>query len=107
MLKKFKGNDDRQLELVNQAAVIEHPFSLYFPVQTAASKLNWAWYKQTGDPDGLGVTFEYSDGGQSVRKQFRFEKNSRLFHPVRLYEDMALFQYDIDSRSWISRVSRQ
>ena len=78
VLKKFKGNDDKQLELVNQAAGIEHPFSLYFPGQTAASKLNWAWYKQTGDADGLGVTFEYSDGSQSVRKQFRFEKNSYL-----------------------------
>jgi YidC/Oxa1 family membrane protein insertase len=78
VLKKFKGNDDRQLELVNQAAGIEHPFSLYFAGQTAPSKLNWAWYKQTGDPDGLGVTYEYADGSQSVRKQFRFEKNSYL-----------------------------
>jgi YidC/Oxa1 family membrane protein insertase len=78
VLKKFKGNDDRQLELVNPVAGIEYPFSLYFPGQAATSKLNWAWYKQTGDADGLGVTFEYSDGSQSVRKQFRFEKSSYM-----------------------------
>ena len=78
VLKKFKGNDDRQLELVNSAAGMEYPFSLYFPGQTAVSKLNWAWYKQTGDADGLGVTFEYSDGSQSVRKQFRFERTSYM-----------------------------
>ena len=78
VLKKFKGNDNRELELVNTAAGMEYPFSLYFPGQTAVSKLNWAWYKQTGDPDGLGVTFEYSDGSQFVHKQFRFEKTGYL-----------------------------
>ncbi len=78
VLKKFKGNDGKQLELVNPSATIEHPFSLYFPGQAAASKLNWAWFKQTGDADGLGVTYEYSDGAQSVRKEFRFEKNSYM-----------------------------
>jgi len=78
VLKKFRGNDNQQLDLVNAAAGMEYPFSLYFPGQPAASKLNWAWYKQTGDADGLGVTFEYSDGSQSVRKQFRFEKSSYM-----------------------------
>jgi YidC/Oxa1 family membrane protein insertase len=78
VLKKHKGNDNKQLELVNTAAETEYPFSLYFPGQTAASKLNWAWYKQTGDPDGLGVTFQYADAHQTVRKQFRFEKASYL-----------------------------
>jgi YidC/Oxa1 family membrane protein insertase len=78
VLKKYRGNDNKQLELVNTQSGMEFPFSLYFPGQTAVSKLNWAWFKQTGDPDGLGVTFEYADGHQTVRKQFRFEKSSYL-----------------------------
>jgi len=78
VLKKFKGNDEKQLELMNTAAGMERPFSLYFPDQKALSRLNWAWYQQTGDPDGLGVTFQYSDGSLSVRKRFRFEKSSYL-----------------------------
>jgi YidC/Oxa1 family membrane protein insertase len=78
VLKKYKGNDGKQLDLVNPSSGMEYPFSLYFPGQTGVSKLNWAWYKQTGDPDGLGVTFEYADEHQSVRKKFRFEKASYL-----------------------------
>ena len=41
---------------------LDFPFSLYFPGQKPAANVNWAWYKQTGDPDGLGVTYEFSDG---------------------------------------------
>jgi len=77
-LKAYKGDDKKPLDLVNTAAGI-FPFSLYIPGQETRSKqLNWAWYQQTGDPDGLGVTFEYSDGHTLVRKQFRFEKKSYL-----------------------------
>jgi YidC/Oxa1 family membrane protein insertase len=77
-LKKYKGNDNKPLELVNSVSGFEYPFSLYFPGQKPAANLNWAWYKQTGDPDGLGVKFEYSDGHVSVRKVLRFQKNSYL-----------------------------
>jgi len=79
-LKKYKGNDDKPLELVNTASGLEPPFSLYFPGQKPAADVNWAWYKQTGDPDGLGVTYEFSDGHTTVRKIFRFEKNSYISH---------------------------
>jgi len=78
VLKKHKDNDRKPLELVNTAAGMEYPFSLYFPGQTGVSKLNWVWYKQTGDPDGLGVTYQYADEHQSVRKRFRFEKAGYL-----------------------------
>jgi YidC/Oxa1 family membrane protein insertase len=40
--------------------------------------VNWTWYTQTPDPDGLGVTYEYSDGHTKVRKSFKFQKNSHL-----------------------------
>ena len=29
-------------------------------------------------PDGMGVTYEFSDGHTAVRKTFRFQKNSYL-----------------------------
>src|SRR6185312_15255966 len=37
--------------------------------------VNWTWYKQTVDPDGLGVTYDYSDGHVNVRKVLRFQQS--------------------------------
>src|SRR5579871_3016209 len=78
LLKKYKGNDGKPLDLVNAAARLEYPFSLSFPNEKPAGNLNWAYYKQTADPDGLGVAFEYSDGHTVVHKAFKFQKNSYL-----------------------------
>jgi YidC/Oxa1 family membrane protein insertase len=77
-LKKHMGNDGKPLELMNTAAGLEYPFSLHFPGQQPTAKVNWTYYQQTGDPDGLGVTYEFSDGHTTVRKVFRFQKNSYL-----------------------------
>jgi len=77
-LKKYKGNDSKPLDLVNPVSGLESPLSLYFPSQKPAANVNWTWYKQTGDADGLGVTYEYSDGHVVVRKVLRFQKNSYL-----------------------------
>ena len=80
ILKKYRGNDGKQLELINTLAQAkaDAPLSLYFPAQKPAADVNRAAYKQTVDPDGLGVSFEFSDGHASVRKTFRFQKNSYL-----------------------------
>ena len=78
-LKKYQGNDDKPLELTNTAAKY-YPFALYFPGEKPTADINWTYYKQTVDPDGLGVSFDYSDGHTTVRKTFRFEKNSYLSH---------------------------
>ncbi len=78
LLKKYTGNDGKTLDLVNTAAGLEFPFSLYFPGPQPSTKVNWAYYTQTVDPDGLGVTYAFSDGHTSVRKVFRFLKNSYL-----------------------------
>jgi YidC/Oxa1 family membrane protein insertase len=40
--------------------------------------VNWAWYKQTVDPDGLGVTYEYSDGHVAVKKVIKFQPKGYL-----------------------------
>jgi YidC/Oxa1 family membrane protein insertase len=77
-LKKYKGNDGKPLDLVNIASGLDFPFSLEFPTQPPTAKVNWTWYTQTADPDGLGVTYQFSDGHTSVRKVFRFRNNSYL-----------------------------
>jgi YidC/Oxa1 family membrane protein insertase len=77
-LKKAKGNDHKTLDLVNTAAGMDFPYSLHFPEQKPLANVNWAWYQQTADPDGLGVTYEFSDGHVHVRKVFRFQKASYL-----------------------------
>ena len=76
LLKKYKGNDNKTLDLVNSAAGMDFPFSLYFPGQKPQANVNWTWYQQTPDPDGLGVTYEFSDGHVTVHKVFRFKKAS-------------------------------
>jgi YidC/Oxa1 family membrane protein insertase len=73
--------EGKPLELVNTASAVEdpYPFSFYLADNKAlAKKLNTALYQKTADPDGLGVTFDYSDGHTVVRKTFRFQKNSYL-----------------------------
>jgi YidC/Oxa1 family membrane protein insertase len=78
LLKKTKGNDGKTLDLVNTAAGLDFPYSLHFPNQKPAVNVNWTWYKQTIDPDSLGVTYEFSDGHVGVRKVFKFQKSSYL-----------------------------
>jgi YidC/Oxa1 family membrane protein insertase len=76
---KFKDNDGKQVELVNSAAGLAPPFSFNLPDdKDLEKKLNWSYYTQTADPDGLGVTYRFSDGHVSVKKVFRFQKNSYL-----------------------------
>jgi YidC/Oxa1 family membrane protein insertase len=80
VLKKSLA-EGKPLELVNSAASVDdpYPFSLYMSDRKAlANRLNRALYQRTPDPDGLGVTYEFSDGHTTVRKTFRFQKNSYL-----------------------------
>jgi YidC/Oxa1 family membrane protein insertase len=80
VLKKSKGNDGKPLDLVNTAATLEFPFSFHMPGQEAVAKtLNWAYYAQEVDPDGLGVTYTFSnEAGIRAKKTFRFNKDSYL-----------------------------
>jgi len=72
--------DGKPLELVNTAATVDsYPFDLYLPEhQDLAKKLNSAVYQQSVDFDGLGVTYSFSDGHDTARKTFRFQKDSYL-----------------------------
>jgi len=80
-LKKFKGNDNKPLDLVNPAvglSDVPYPFALYFAGQQPTAKVNQVYYTQTPDADGLGIAFGYSDGHTSVHKTFRFRRDSYL-----------------------------
>jgi YidC/Oxa1 family membrane protein insertase len=80
VLKKYTAGG-KPLDLVNPNAVVDDPFpfSIYLPDDKALDKkLNWSYYTQTPDADGLGVTYEFSDGHNAARKTFRFQKDSYL-----------------------------
>jgi YidC/Oxa1 family membrane protein insertase len=78
-LKKFHGNDGKQLDLVNSSADWILPFILDIPSDRALEqRLNWTYYAETGDPDRLGVTYRFSDGHVAIVKTFRFSKDSYL-----------------------------
>ncbi|HEV3333591.1 MAG TPA: membrane protein insertase YidC [Bryobacteraceae bacterium] len=78
VLKKYKNNDGKPLELVNTTATTEFPFSLYFPEQKPTANVNFAYFTQSGVPDGIGVRYQFSDGHTSVKKEFLFQQNTYL-----------------------------
>jgi YidC/Oxa1 family membrane protein insertase len=78
-LKKYRGNDDKTLDLVNPATNVEYPFSFYIPGHDEEAKLlNWAWYRPEPDPDGLGVTYTFSNGHVAAKKAFHFKRDSYI-----------------------------
>lgn len=76
-LKKYTDDGGKPLELVNAAAAstVGHPFALVFEQKKPATDLNTALFAARPDADGLGVTYEYSDGSVTARKIFRFRKS--------------------------------
>ncbi|HWQ55207.1 MAG TPA: membrane protein insertase YidC [Bryobacteraceae bacterium] len=78
LLKEHKAANGKPLELVNTAAKVPRPFAFYFKNQKPSRDLNQALYAMKPDADGLGVSFEFSDGNVKARKVFRFEKRRYL-----------------------------
>ena len=52
------------------------PFSAYFRAQKPATDLNAALWVAKPDPDGLGISYQFSDGRVSASKSFRFTRDS-------------------------------
>jgi YidC/Oxa1 family membrane protein insertase len=77
ILKKYTDDAGKPLELVNTAAAPKagYPFDLFFDQKKPATDLNSALFAAKPDADGLGITYEYSDGSVTARKAFRFRKN--------------------------------
>lgn len=78
LLKEHRSADRKPTELVNTAAKVGRPFSLYFRDHKPPVDLNQALYVMKPDADGLGISFEFSDGNVRATKSFRFEKRSYL-----------------------------
>jgi len=81
VLKKFKNDKGKELDLVNPitAPVLGYPLSLYSYDKDLEKKLNESLYvaSATGaQPAPASVTFEYADGDTRVRKSFKFDHSS-------------------------------
>ena len=83
-LKDYRDSTGKPLELVNAAAAAKthYPFSFLYENQKPAADLNQALYVTNVTPDGLGISFEYSNGRTTARKSLRFARNSYLFEMV-------------------------
>ena len=77
-LKKYKDDNGKPLELVNQTAIPKtgYPFALAFRDKKPTADLNQALFSAKENPDGRSVSFEYSDGHTFARKVFEFQKDS-------------------------------
>ena len=79
-LSKFQDNHMKPLELVNAkgAEKTGFPFSYEFRRQKPTADLNTALWVAKPSADGLGVTYEYSDGQTTASKTFAFTKDGYL-----------------------------
>ncbi len=80
VLKKYTDRSGKPLELVDQAALgkVPAPFSLALNNEQASNAVNFGLYVAKPNPDGLGISYEFSNGKIYVKKSFAFQKNSYL-----------------------------
>jgi len=79
VLKKFKDDAGKPLELINLAASnVPAPFSIDFNGQKPHFDPNTVLYQANVASGGDSIEYEYSDGGATVRKSFVFSKDSYL-----------------------------
>jgi YidC/Oxa1 family membrane protein insertase len=79
VLKKFKDDAGKPLELINLAASnVPPPFSIDFNGQKPPFDPNTVLYQANVSSGGNSIEYEYSDGGATVRKSFVFSKDSYL-----------------------------
>ena len=73
VLKKFKDDAGKPLELINLAASnVPPPFSIDFNGQKPPFDPNTVLYQPNVSSVGNSIEYEYSDGGATVRKAFVF-----------------------------------
>jgi len=92
ILKKYKDNQGKQLDLVNQKAAEKYgfPLSLYTYDASLRSRLNGVLYvpSATGDVNAPAtLTFQYSSGGLTVRKVFVFDSSYVIHAKVTVTEN--------------------
>jgi YidC/Oxa1 family membrane protein insertase len=79
-LRKFKGDDNKPLELVNTrgAQKVGYPFSYEFRGQQPSTDLNKALWVAHPAGDGLTIEYEYSDGKTTAKKTFAFQREAYM-----------------------------
>jgi YidC/Oxa1 family membrane protein insertase len=93
LLKKYKDDQGRQLDLVNQpaAAKFGYPLSLWTYDDALRSKLSSALYVSSASGTlnaPAKIEFEYSDSGLTVRKSLEFD------HSYVIHVQTSVFQND-------------
>lgn len=80
VLKKYQDHTGKPLELVNPASSskVPPPFSLAVKDDQISNVLNYGLYVAQPSADGLGITYEFSDGKNYAKKSFQFSKNGYL-----------------------------
>ncbi|MBV9266339.1 MAG: membrane protein insertase YidC, partial [Acidobacteriaceae bacterium] len=81
VLKKYKDDSGKSLELINKTAV-QQKVPLPFTIDLGDRKLNFdpnsVLYRPTVSADGRSVEYVYSDGTTTIRKSFRFGADTYL-----------------------------
>lgn len=79
ILKDYPSSNGKPQQLVNQAATsVPPPFSIQLVDAKIDVNPNTVLYQTTVSPDHLGVDYVYSNGTVTIRKSFRFAKDSYL-----------------------------
>jgi len=94
ILKKYKDDDGKPLDLVNQTAAAKfgYPLSLFTYDQALTSRLQQAMFvpSATGSIAAPGtLSFEYAGGGVTVHKTFKFGTNYLIHAEVSVTQNGA------------------
>jgi YidC/Oxa1 family membrane protein insertase len=79
-LRNYKDDNGKPLELVNAkgAEKVGFPFSYDFRAQQPSTNLDKALWVPHPSPDGLTITYEFSDGHTVAKKTFAFQRDSYM-----------------------------
>ncbi|MGH9666146.1 MAG: membrane protein insertase YidC, partial [Bryobacteraceae bacterium] len=80
VLKNYKDDRGKPVELINQAALSKTlaPFSILLKDDKPDTAVNDALFSATPAAGGLGIDYQFSDGHTAVKKSFRFQRDGYL-----------------------------
>lgn len=79
VLKKYRDEAGKPLELINQAATnVPAPFALEVKNQKLSVDPNSVLYQAKPSADGLGLEYDFAEGDTAIHKTFVFSRDSYL-----------------------------